>query len=72
VRRYSTDDRIEAAVRWLIKNGWHTKSSKRHLRLQSDDGKHCLTVATSPSDPHSYWHFLRDLRQLGIDLRRVI
>jgi hypothetical protein len=71
-RRYSTDDTIEAAVRWLLKNGWHLKNSKRHVRLESEDGKTHLTVSTSPCQQYAGVMFLRNLRHIGIDLRGIV
>lgn len=70
-RRFSTDDTIEAAVRYLLKNGWHVKSAKRHCRLESCDGKLKITASQSPSSQHAGDKFLSDLRRIGIDLRGV-
>lgn len=47
--KYSTDDRIEAEVKRLIKAGWQFERGKRHPKITAPNGR-TIAIPSSPSD----------------------
>lgn len=67
--RYSKDKRIDAVVRKLLREGWSVKSAKRHLRLENEVTRDCITVPGSPSDHRATQNWLHQLKnQHGVVL----
>lgn len=65
-KRYSKDRVIDNVCRLLIKQGWVTKSSNRHVRLADPTGKKVVTVPGSPSDHRAVQNWLHQLRRMAV------
>lgn len=67
--RYSKDKKIDAVVRQLLRSGWRVKSSNRHVRLENEVTRDCITVPCSPSDRRSVQNWLHQLKnQHGVSI----
>lgn len=68
VRRYSTSELINAAVRNLIKAGWRALKINGHLKVKSPDGKTTLVVPTSPSDHRAGMNWIAHAKRMGVEV----
>ncbi len=67
-KRYSTSNKINDVVKWLLRCGWCVKSTKRHVRIESGDGTMNLTVPKTPSDHRAELNWISQARRIGVDL----
>ena len=64
--KYSKSQAIEDAIKRLLSMGWTIKSTKRHVRIESPDGKIVTTAPKTPSDWRSEKNWFSQNRKRGV------
>lgn len=60
--KYCSDKEINKLVSLLVKKGWLFSWGSKHGRLKHPEGRHSVTVPSTPSDYRAAKNFRRDVR----------